>query len=128
MTAASTPQRLKDVRVFRWFQTPATFKHLQNRAELARYAHLPLAAVGGDWRSATADALFGRALRDAGQLLWAVDPATPDLRGAEQRDEGQEAAFTDDQPRVDVRASPPVTSAHFSHVLLPSAFTCLSRW
>lgn len=39
---------------------------LQDRADLARYAHLPLGAIGGDWRTATADALFGRALRDAG--------------------------------------------------------------
>ncbi len=42
------------------------FKCLQDRADLARYAHLPLGAIGGDWRTATADALFGRALRDAG--------------------------------------------------------------
>lgn len=49
-----------------------------------------------------ADALFGRALRDGNQLLWAEDAALPELRGAEQADAGGEGAFTDDQPRVDV--------------------------
>lgn len=43
---------------------------MQERAELARYAHLPLGAVGGDWRTASADALFARMLRDANNLLW----------------------------------------------------------
>jgi Domain of unknown function (DUF1744) len=76
---------------------------LQNRAELARYAHLPLAAIAGDWRTATADALFARMLRDAGQLLWAADASLPELWGAEQQDAAAEAAFADDQPRVDVR-------------------------
>jgi Domain of unknown function (DUF1744) len=59
--------------------------------------------VGGDWRTATADALFARMLRDAGQLLWAEDASLPELRGAEQQDPSAEAAFADDQPRVDVR-------------------------
>jgi len=36
------------------------------------------------------------------QLLWAADASLPDLRGAEQSDAAGEAAFTDDQPRVDV--------------------------
>ena len=42
-------------------------------------------------------------LRDAGQLLWAADAALPELWGAEQQDAAAEAAFADDQPRVDVR-------------------------
>ena len=42
-------------------------------------------------------------LRDAGQLLWAADASLPELWGAEQQDAAAEAAFADDQPRVDVR-------------------------
>lgn len=61
--------------------------------------------MGGDWCTATADALFGRALRDANQLLWAEDAGLPELRGSEQGDPAAEAAFADDQPRVDVSAA-----------------------
>ena len=43
---------------------------LQDQAELARYCHLPLGNMTGDWMLATADALFARNLRDAGHLLW----------------------------------------------------------
>ena len=39
-------------------------------ADRARYAHLPLASLGRDWRSATADAQLARTAHDAGVLLW----------------------------------------------------------
>ena len=45
---------------------------LRGASAAARYAHLPLSALGGggDWRSAAADALLARTARDAGVLLW----------------------------------------------------------
>lgn len=52
---------------------------LQERAALARYAHVPLANLAQDSTVAVADVLFARSLRDARHLLWMVDPALPDL-------------------------------------------------
>lgn len=51
------------------------------------------------------DALLARNLRDGNHLLWAVDPAVPDLRGSDQKDDPS-ALFTDDQPRVEVPPLP----------------------
>ena len=52
---------------------------LQERAQLAAYAHIPLGNMGPDWELAAADALFGRCLRDAKHLLWARDASLPPL-------------------------------------------------
>ena len=51
----------------------------QDRIELARYAHLPLGNLGGDWMLDVADAHLARCLRDAGHLLWISDPGLPDV-------------------------------------------------
>jgi DNA polymerase epsilon subunit 1 len=46
---------------------------LEQRANAAAYAHLPLASVPEDWEVGACDALFARQLRDAGHLLWTAD-------------------------------------------------------
>jgi hypothetical protein len=46
---------------------------------LTRYAHVPLAGLGRDALMSIADALLARRLREAGHMLWTVDPALPDL-------------------------------------------------
>lgn len=51
---------------------------LRERAVLTRYAHVPLADLGGDPSLAIADALYARCLRAAGHALWVRDPALPD--------------------------------------------------
>jgi hypothetical protein len=51
---------------------------LRERAALTRYAHVPLADLGGDPSLAIADALYARCLRAAGHVLWVRDPALPD--------------------------------------------------
>ncbi|GBF92637.1 hypothetical protein Rsub_05251 [Raphidocelis subcapitata] len=51
---------------------------LRERAALTRYAHVPLADLGGDPSLAIADALYARCLRASGHALWVRDPALPD--------------------------------------------------
>jgi DNA polymerase epsilon subunit 1 len=46
---------------------------------LTRYAHVPLAGLGRDALMSIADVLMSRRLREAGHMLWVVDPALPDL-------------------------------------------------
>jgi hypothetical protein len=55
---------------------------LRDQLVLARYAHVPLAALGSDSSVAVADALLARNLRHAAHLLWVADPALPELGGA----------------------------------------------
>lgn len=52
---------------------------LGERAQVARYAQLPVGNLGADWVLAAWDARFARHLRDQGHLLWAQDPSLPDL-------------------------------------------------
>lgn len=52
---------------------------LREKVALTRYAHVPLAHLGGDHNLAIADMLFARNLRDADHLLWCLDPSLPDL-------------------------------------------------
>ena len=54
---------------------------LQEKTIIARYNHLPLGNLASDWAVGTADALFGRLLQDAGQVLWAADSSLPDPAG-----------------------------------------------
>ena len=74
---------------------------LQERVQLARYCHLPVGNMTGDWILNTADALFARCLRDADHLLWASDPSLPDVAGpaAAQQDT---ARFLLDRPTMEV--------------------------
>jgi hypothetical protein len=46
---------------------------------VTRYANVPLAALGRDALMSIADVLMSRRLREAGHVLWATDPALPDL-------------------------------------------------
>jgi hypothetical protein len=52
---------------------------LRDRAMLTRYAHVPLAGLGRDALMSIADVLMARRLREAQHVLWAADPALPDL-------------------------------------------------
>lgn len=52
---------------------------LREAAALTRYAHVPLAGLGRDALMSIADVLMARRLREAGHVLWTVDPALPDL-------------------------------------------------
>ena len=52
---------------------------LRDRAALTRYAHVPLAGLGRDALMSIADVLMARRLREAKHVLWAADPALPDL-------------------------------------------------
>jgi hypothetical protein len=54
---------------------------LRDRVGATRYANVPLAALGRDALMSIADVLMSRRLREAGHVLWAVDPALPDLGG-----------------------------------------------
>lgn len=53
---------------------------LEERLEVARYGHLPVGNLGGDWLLSTMDAFFARSLRDQGHLLWAEDRRLPTLK------------------------------------------------
>lgn len=52
---------------------------LRERLALTRYAHVPLANLGGDPSVAIADVLYARCLRDADHALWHRDTSLPDL-------------------------------------------------
>ncbi|KAF8072990.1 POL2A [Scenedesmus sp. PABB004] len=73
---------------------------LRDRAALTRYAHVPLGALGRDALMSIADTLFARRLRAARHVLWAADPALPDL--------GVEALAEDDLFTLDEPPSPQV--------------------
>ncbi len=70
----------------------------QDRIELARYAHLPLGNLGGDWMLDVADAHLARCLRDAGHLLWISDPALPDVAGRADDDAEEDALISEPAP------------------------------
>lgn len=55
---------------------------LRDRVGATRYANVPLAALGRDALMSIADVLMCRRLREAGHVLWAADPALPDLGGS----------------------------------------------
>ena len=70
----------------------------QERVELARYAQLPVAAIGADAELAAADAALARALRAAGHLLWAADPGLPDIAGTAAEDDADMFLCADQGP------------------------------
>lgn len=73
----------------------------QERVQLARYCHLPVGNMTGDWILNTADALFARCLRDADHLLWANDPTLPDVAGPANA-QVDTSRFLLDQPTMEV--------------------------
>lgn len=62
---------------------------------------MPLGRLGSDWVLDATDALFGRSLRDAGHLLWAADPALPDVSGRSAA-AAAEDALADEPPSMEV--------------------------
>lgn len=74
---------------------------LQERVALARYCHLPVGNMTGDWILNTADALYARCLRDADHLLWAVDSSLPDVAGPANAQEDT-SRFLLEQPTMEV--------------------------
>eukprot|EP00892_Ulva_mutabilis_P006158 jgi/Ulvmu1/3914/UM018_0137.1 len=58
---------------------------LAARAPLARYTGVPLCNLGRSAHATAMDIAFARALRDSSHLLWAEDPALPDVVPAQQR-------------------------------------------
>lgn len=70
----------------------------QDRIELARYAHLPLGNLGGDWMLDVADAHLARCLRDAGHLLWVSDPGLPDVAGRADDDAEEDLLLSEPAP------------------------------
>ena len=79
---------------------------LQQRIELARYAHLPVGMLADDWILGASDTLFARCLREAGHLLWAVDGKLPDVSGQGGADSAlpsaQDMASLDSKKRAEV--------------------------
>lgn len=71
------------------------------RLQAAQYAHLPLASIGADWVLDACDALYARQLRDAGQLLWAVNESQPDL-GGRPHDVAEDLVLHEGHERVEV--------------------------
>ena len=78
---------------------------MQERVALARYCHLPVGNMTGDWILNTADALFARCLRDADHLLWAHDDTLPDVAGPATA-QIDTSRFLLDQPATHVTACP----------------------
>lgn len=74
---------------------------MQERVALARYCHLPVGNMTGDWILNTADALYARCLRDADHLLWAVDSSLPDVAGPANAQEDT-SRFLLEQPTMEV--------------------------
>lgn len=74
---------------------------LQERVQLARYCHLPVGNMTGDWILNTADALYARCLRDADHLLWANDPSLSDVAGPASA-QVDTSRFLLDQPTMEV--------------------------
>lgn len=76
----------------------------QERVQLARYCHLPVGNMTGDWILNTADALYARCLRDAEHLLWANDPTLPDVAGPANA-QVDTSRFLLDQPTMEVHST-----------------------
>ena len=74
---------------------------MQERVALARYCHLPVGNMTGDWILNTADALYARCLRDSDHLLWANDSSLPDVAGPANAQEDT-SRFLLEQPTMEV--------------------------
>ena len=79
---------------------------LQDWTQLARYGHLPVGNLGGDWLLDIADAHFARCLRDAGHLLWITDPGIPDVASRGDDDAAQDLLLSADPVPLEVTLRP----------------------
>lgn len=55
----------------------------QEQIEVSRYVHVPVGNASSDWTLHAMDVQYGRCLREARHLLWAVDPRVPDVAGGD---------------------------------------------
>jgi hypothetical protein len=92
----------------------------QDRIELARYAHLPLGNIGGDWMLDVADVHLARCLRDAGHLLWIADPGLPDLAN-----QGCDGGGAEDEDLLLLHGAAPLEVIH--RPCPPRAFPALAK-
>eukprot|EP01133_Synstelium_polycarpum_P000195 gene195-234_t len=65
---------------------------------LARYSNVPIGSLGRDYASLVSDISYGRALKEAGHLLWLSHSNCPDLGGSEEDD----AKFHEELAKVEV--------------------------
>lgn len=79
---------------------------LQDWVQLARYGHLPVGNLGGDWLLDIADAHYARCLRDAGHLLWITDPGIPDVASRGDDDAAQDLLLSADPAPLEVTLRP----------------------
>ncbi|KAK9824549.1 hypothetical protein WJX72_011249 [[Myrmecia] bisecta] len=93
-SALGWQQRAARTAVHRIALTAGWFKE---RIEIARYCHIPVGNMSGDWVLNTADAQFARCLRDADHLLWMVDPTLPDVFGKGDTDAAEEQMLEEHQ-------------------------------
>ena len=77
--------------------------HAQDWIQLARYGHLPVGNLGGDWLLDIADAHFARCLRDCGHLLWITDPSIPDVASRGDDDAMEDLLLSADPAPLEVR-------------------------
>ena len=75
---------------------------LQDWVQLARYGHLPVGNLGGDWLLDIADAHYARCLRDAGHLLWIADPGAPGVASRGDGDAAQDLLLSADPAPLEV--------------------------
>ena len=90
---------------------------LQDWVQLARYGHLPVGNLGGDWLLDIADAHYARCLRDAGHLLWITDPGIPDVASRGDDDAAQDLLLSADPAPLEVTLRP-VIGASRVHMAL----------
>ena len=81
----------------------AGLMHAQDWIQLARYGHLPVGNLGGDWLLDIADAHFARCLRDCGHLLWITDPSIPDVASRGDDDAMEDLLLSADPAPLEVR-------------------------
>ena len=79
--------------------------HAQDWIQLARYGHLPVGNLGGDWLLDIADAHFARCLRDCGHLLWITDPSIPDVASRGDDDAMEDLLLSADPAPLEVHLS-----------------------
>lgn len=105
-------------------QSSSAIGVLQNQADLARYCHLPVGNMSGDWVLATADAIFARCLRDAGFLLWIADPSLPHLAVHCKTNQAAEELLENTQLTMEVsffwKTERPLYRPVSSHPFIPS--------
>ena len=93
--------------------------HMQGQASLARYCHLPIGNMTGDWILSTADAIYARCLRDAGHLLWMSDSSLPDIAAQDVISNSADELIENSQLTMEVNSL-----AHNFHVRVPPIKFC----